>query len=87
MLEIKVDAKNGKVMIRASDSIEGVVTDLGVAVDNIYRGIGQNDPDAARAFKDAVQHITGDDSPVWSEGLRPGCVYIVNLKEGKYGSK
>lgn len=69
MLKCHVNKKKGHNWVKAQGTAQDVMVETSVVIQQVYRGIHQQNPEAAKGYK---EHLIGmlldPDSPVWKEG-------------------
>lgn len=77
MIDCKLDTTQLYHM-RTSGNFADVAAEIGIIVNRIYSAVAKSRPDAAEAFKVAVQAcVAADNSPVWEADSNVQCVSMV----------
>lgn len=68
MLKCNIDKDKGKGYLKSKGDIDNVIVETLTLIKQLYRGIVQQSPDAAKHFKNTIIGVLLDpNSPVWKE--------------------
>ena len=68
MLKCKIDKAKGPVRVKVSGDVHTITVELLALIKTVNHGIDQQDPEAAREFRNAVTAAMLDPtSPLWKE--------------------
>lgn len=75
---LKIEMVPGKpTVVQASGSLGDIIAEIGVAIGSVHDALKQNQPEAALAFKMAMQHVMIDEAPTWSDQVAAGGISFV----------